>query len=294
MGGAQVLAALIIAVVLPGCSDDRRSLTVGSKNFMEQVLLGEIVAQHLEQRFRKPVERKLNLGGTLLAHQALVKGEIDLYPEYTGTAISSVLHLPSSSDPAELLARVRREYQSRFNLHWLDPLGFDNTFAMVIRRADAEEHRLASLSDAAHYSPGWTLGVGYEFQQRPDGLPKLLDTYPLTLIGRPKVMDLGLLYRALQQKQVSMIAANSTDGLLSELDVTVLRDDRKCFPPYQAAFVVRRDALQRELSLEHALQELSGKFTEETMRRLNHRVIVQHGSVQDVARQFLKDSGLLR
>lgn len=293
MGRAQALAALILVLWLPGCSDDHRPLTVGSKNFLEQVLLGEIAAQHLEHRLGKPVERKLNLGGTLLAHQALVKGEIDLYPEYTGTATSSVLNIPSSSDPGELLTRVRREYQARFNLRWLDPLGFDNTFAMVIRRADAETHRLESLSDAARYTPGWTLGVGYEFQQRPDGLPKLLATYRLPLIGSPTTMDLGLLYRALQQKQVSMIAANSTDGLLSEPDVTVLRDDRKSFPPYQAAFVVRGASLEREPSLEQALIELSGKFPEETMRRLNHLVIVQHGSVQAVARQFLKDSGLL-
>lgn len=294
MGRTQIVACLIIGLWAcwdAGCTKER-PLTVGSKNFMEQVLLGEIAAQHLEQRLGKPVERKLNLGGTLLAHQALVKGEIDLYPEYTGTAISSVLNLPSSSDPAELLDRVRREYQSRFDLRWLDPLGFDNTFAMVIRRADAEQHHFATLSNAARYESGWTLGVGYEFQQRPDGLPKLLDTYKLPLIGQPKVMDLGLLYQALQQKQVSMIAANSTDGLLSELEVTVLRDDHQSFPPYQAAFVVRRASLQREPALEQALQELSGKFTEETMRRLNQRVIVQHGSVQAVARQFLKDSGL--
>ena len=191
------------------------------------------------------------------------------------------------------LTRVRREYQARFNLRWMDPLGFDNTFAMVIRRVDAEAHHLESLSDAARYTPGWTLGVGYEFQQRSDGLPKLLATYRLPLIGSPTTMDLGLLYRALLQKQVSMIAANSTDGLLSEPDVTVLRDDRKSFPPYQAAFVVRGDSLEREPSLEQALVELSGKFPEETMRRLNHLVIVQHGSVQAVARQFLKDSGLL-
>jgi glycine betaine/choline ABC-type transport system substrate-binding protein len=292
MAGTQSLAAVILTVSLLGCSGEAPSLTVGSKNFMEQVLLGEIIAQHLEQRLGKPIGRKLNLGGTLLAHQALVNGEIDLYPEYTGTAISAVLDLPPSQDPAELLARVRREYQQRFDLHWLDPLGFNNTFAMVIRRADAEAHHLESLSDAARYSPGWTLGVGYEFQQRPDSLPKLLDTYHLPLTGTTQVMDLGLLYRALLQKNVSMVAANSTDGLLSELDVTVLRDDQACFPPYEAAFVVRGASLQREPSLKQAIEQLSGKFTDETMRRLNHRVVVQHGSVQDVAQQFLKESGL--
>src|SRR5207237_3091092 len=154
-------------------------ITVGSKNFTEQVILGEIVAQHLEHRLGRRIDRKLNLGGTMLAHQALVRGEIDLYPEYTGTALTTILKLPLAQDPAAAIALVREEYQARFGVEWIDPLGFNNTFAMVIRGEDARKNKIATLSDAARYSPGWNLGVGYEFQQRPVGLAGLLNTYNL-------------------------------------------------------------------------------------------------------------------
>ena len=279
-------------MIVAGCSDEHPRITVGSKNFLEQVLLGEIAAQHLERRLGYRIGRKLNLGGTLLAHGALVNGDIDLYPEYVGTGASAVLGLPPLKDPDELWRRVRLEYQQRYNLIWLEPLGFNNTFAMVVRRTDAERHRLGTLSDAARTPAGWTLGVGYEFQQRPDGLPNLLHTYRIPLAGAPKVMDLGLLYRALDQDMVNMVAGNATDGLLLALDVAVLDDDRHIFPPYHAAFLVRGESLQREPLLKEALQQLSGTLSDETMRRLNHEVIRQHGQVQEVATIFLRESGL--
>jgi osmoprotectant transport system substrate-binding protein len=292
MAGTKALTWLILVLVLGGCSQDHPTITVGSKNFIEQVLLGEIAAQHLEQRLGRKVERKLNLGGTLLAHQALVKGEIDLYPEYTGTALTAVLLQPPSSDPMAVFAQVKRDYQKRFGIEWLPPLGFNNTFAMVIRKADAQKYRIESLSDAMTHQPGWILGVGYEFQQRSDGLSSLLKTYHLPINGPLKTMDLGLLYRALEHQEVSMVAGNSTDGALSMLDAVILRDDRACFPPYQAAFAVRTDVLKREPLLEHVLTELSGTFTEAIMRRLNYLAVVEHRSVQEVALQFLKDHNL--
>ena len=292
MGRAQAVAAIILAVIVSGCSEERPRITVGSKNFLEQVLLGEIAAQHLERRLGYRIGRKLNLGGTLLAHGALVNGDIDLYPEYVGTGANAVLGLPPLKDPDELWRRVRLEYQQRYNLIWLAPLGFNNTFAMVVRRTDAERHRLGTLSDAARAPATWTLGVGYEFQQRPDGLPNLLQTYRLPLAGAPKVMDLGLLYRALDQEMVNMVAGNATDGLLISLDVTVLEDDRGIFPPYHAAFVLREESVRHEPLLQEALQQLSGTLSSDTMRRLNHEVILRHGQVQDVAAMFLKESGL--
>jgi osmoprotectant transport system substrate-binding protein len=294
MGRTGAVTVLIIALVLSGCSREERPITVGSKNFVEQTLLGEIAAQHLEHRLGRRIERKLNLGGTLLAHQAIVAGDIDLYPEYVGTGATAILNLASSGDTEDLLPLVRREYEARFHLRWFDPLGFNNTFAMVVRRADADRMHIRSLTDAARHPSGWILGVGYEFQQRPDGLPNLLRTYRLPLRGTPKVMDLGLLYRALEQGDVSMIAANSTDGLLLTLDVTVLVDDQNSFPPYHAAFVVRNPALIREPRLGSALQELSGKFSDDTMRRLNKDVLAQHGNVEQVAKQFFRTSGLLK
>jgi len=291
MDRTTIVAGLIASLSLAGCSG-RPAVVVGSKNFTEQVILGEIVAQHLERRLHQEVDRRLNLGGTLLAHQALRSGGIDLYPEYTGTALAAVLRQPIENDPAAVLARVRSEYQRRFQLEWLDPLGIDNTFAMVIRGADARARALQTLSDAAKVTPGWALGVGYEFQQRPDGMAALDATYGLRWTSAPRSMDLGLLYQAIEQNQVSMIAANATDGLLSRMDLTVLRDDRHAFPPYQACLVVREDTLRRIPALRAVLLELSGRFTERTMRELNYQVDGQHRAVAQVAGDFLRQAGL--
>ncbi|HEV8243189.1 MAG TPA: glycine betaine ABC transporter substrate-binding protein [Nitrospirales bacterium] len=296
MGGEKILAGLI-ASVLAGCGRDR-PITVGSKNFTEQVIIGEIVAQHVSLRLSQRVDRKLNLGGTLLAHQALVQGGLDLYPEYTGTALTSILKLSPSSIPVgggeeAVFARVKSEYLARFKILWLDPLGFNNTFAMVIRGPDARRNKIDSLSDAARYAGGWTLGVGYEFQQRPDGLPGLLKTYKLPLKRSPRTMDLGLLYKALEEKQVDMVAANATDGLLSVMDVTVLRDDKRYFPPYQAALIVRDDLLAAHPTLKDILALLSGKFSDQIMRTLNYQVDGKHRPLAEVAMTFLRASGLL-
>jgi osmoprotectant transport system substrate-binding protein len=297
MGRTEIVACVIVGLCvlagLAGCTREH-PITVGSKNFTEQVVLGEIVAQHLEHRLGHRVDRKLNLGGTMLAHQALLRGEIDLYPEYTGTALTAILKLSPTSDPAAAVALVRSEYQSRFALEWMEPLGFNNTFAMVIRGEDARKHKIATLSDAARHAPGWNLGVGYEFQQRPDGLAGLLKTYHLPIHGSPKTMDLGLLYKALEQGQVSMVAGNATDGQLSVLDALVLQDDQRYFPPYDCGLVVRPEILKDHPALRQALVELGGRFTDQTMRKLNHQVDSEHRPIRDVAEQFLRDAGLLR
>jgi len=222
-----------------------------------------------------------------------VKGDLDLYPEYTGTALTAVLKRRLSSDPAAVLAKVKAEYLSRFKIHWLDPLGFNNTFAMVIRGEDARKYQIETLSDAATHANGWTLGVGYEFQQRPDGLAGLLRTYKLPLKRSPRTMDLGLLYRALEQKQVDMVAASATDGLLSVLDVKVLKDDKRYFPPYQASLAVRADALVKHPPLKRALEQLSGLFSDEIMRTLNYQVDGKHQPVSEVAMTFLRAAKLL-
>jgi len=297
MGRTEIVACLIVGFCvlagIGGCTRDH-PITVGSKNFTEQVVLGEIVAQHLEHRLARRIDRKLNLGGTMLAHQALVRGEIDLYPEYTGTALTTILKLPPTSDRPSATALVRGEYQSRFGLQWMDPLGFNNTFAMVIRGDEARKHKIATLSDAARYAPGWTLGVGYEFQQRPDGLAGLLKTYHLPIHGSPKTMDLGLLYKALEQGQVSMVAGNATDGQLSVLNAVILQDDQHYFPPYDCGFVVRPEILKDHPALQQALGELVGRFSDQTMRKLNHQVDGEHRPVREVAEHFLREAGLLR
>jgi osmoprotectant transport system substrate-binding protein len=270
---------------LGGCKQSAHVLTVGSKNFTEQVILGEIAAQQVENRLHLKVDRSLNLGGTLLAHQALTSGEIDLYPEYTGTALTVVLKEPVNTDPVAVLARVRSEYQTRYQVEWLDPLGIDNGFAMVVRASA----NLKTLTAAA--ARPWNLGVGYEFEQRSDGLKALQSAYGLRFPATT-TMDLGLLYKALGDGQVDMIAANATDGLLSRSGLTVLSDDRHAFPPYQVSIAVRRQALERIPGLREALAELSGKLTNTTMQELNYRVDVLHRTAAETASEFLKQAEL--
>jgi glycine betaine/choline ABC-type transport system substrate-binding protein len=274
----SVLALLIL--FLSACDGTQPKVIVGSKNFSEQVLLGEILAQHLERR-GFAVERRLNLGGTLLAHEALISGQIDLYPEYSGTALMAILKMPAASDAEKI---VGREYKRRFGAEWLCPLGFDNTFAMVVRG----ESTVSTLSEAAARKTPWKVGVGYEFTTRPDGLPGLLKTYGLRTEGAPLSMDLGLLYRALEQHQVEMVVGNSTDGLIEALKLKVLRDDRGYFPSYECALVVREAALAAHPPLRAALGELAGRFSDQTMRRLNYDVDGDHRAVADVARAFLQ------
>jgi glycine betaine/choline ABC-type transport system substrate-binding protein len=280
------LSVATCAAGLTGCARGR-TLVVGSKNFTEQEILGEIAAQQLERRLGTRVSRKLDIGGTLLAHEALVAGEIDLYPEYTGTALTAILKLPAATDRNAVFDTVAKEYRARWKLVWLFPLGFNDTFAMVVRGAEARSSGLATLSQAAQRKKGWVLGVGYEFLRRPDGLDGLQKTYALPLAGTPKTMDLGLLYAALEQGQVDLVAGNSTDGLLAERDFTVLEDDRKYFPPYEAAFVVREDFFSKEPKARAALEELTGKLTTATMRKLNAQVVGSHRRPAEVASGFL-------
>jgi osmoprotectant transport system substrate-binding protein len=286
MGRAQIIACLML-LLASGCSRQRR-VVVGSKNFTEQIVLGEILAQQLERRTHLEVHRQFNLGGTMLAHEALVSGALDLYPEYTGTALTAILKEKPSSDANVVFRRVKAAYHDRWRLEWLPPLGFANTFAMTVRGETSRAERLKTISDAARSQRPWRLGTGYEFFQRPDGLPGLLRTYGLRIHDSPVTMDLGLLYQALDHDQVDMIAANSTDGLLSVLDVRVLIDDKQYFPPYECAAVVRERTLEAYPELRPALEELSGRISEPAMRRLNYDVDGKHRSVADVASMFLK------
>jgi glycine betaine/choline ABC-type transport system substrate-binding protein len=244
---------------------------VGSKNFTEQVLLGEILAQQIERRTGIPVERKLNLGGTLLAHEGLKSGGIDLYPEYTGTALTAVLKRPVLRDSGQVLEAVRHGYRE-WKLSWLDPLGFDNTFAMVVRSEDARNGGWRTLTSAARRPKPWRIGAGYEFLARPDGLAGLVKSYDLRL----------------DQSPVEMAAASATDGQLSRPEFTVLEDDRHYFPPYQCAVVIRDDLLTRYPAARAALAELSGRIPMDKMRLMNRAVDLDKRQVAEVAREFLK------
>lgn len=281
MDRTKIVGCLIF--LLASCGHKTHTIRVGSKNFTEQVVLGEIIAQHLENRLHQHIARSLNLGGTLLAQQALMNREIDLYPEYSGTALAMVLKAPKDAD-------LTGEYSRRFHLAWMAPLGIDNGFAMVVRGADARARGLKTLSDAAKLK--WTLGVGYEFERRADGLGALKSVYGFEFNGSPKTMDLGLLYKAMEQQQVDMIAANATDGILAKADLAVLEDDRHAFPPYQISIVAREKMLEEMPEARAALGELSGKFTNAKMQQLNYQVDGQHRPLAQVAQDFLQSVGL--
>jgi len=276
-----------------GCRQPPQSkLTIGSKFFTEQVVLAELLAQHIEARTGIPVIRKTNLGGTLLVHKALLAGELDLYVEYTGTALTAVLNEIPSDDPSVVYRRVKQLYAERFHLDVTEPLGFENTFAMVIRGDDAKNLHLQTLSDISAVAPRWRAGVGYEFLERPDGFPGLTARYGLRFAQPPKVMDVSLLYRALVDHQVDIVAGNSTDGLIDALNLVALKDDRHYFPPYDAVPIVRQATLARFPQLSAALADLAGKLTAADLRRLNYAVDAQHQDVAAVVREFRTTKGL--
>lgn len=279
--------------LLPSCGPPRADrIVVGSKNFTEQAILGELIAQHLEARTHLAIERRFYLAGSYICHQAILAGRIDIYPEYTGTALTAILKEKPQGDAAQVYARVKQEYAQRFGLAVTQPLGFDNTFAIVIRGADARRLNLHTISEAARYTPEWLAGFGYEFMERPDGYHGLAQTYGLSFAAPPRIMDLGLLYRALEEKQVDLVAGSATDGLIAALGMTVLEDDRHYFPPYQAVPIVRRETLARHPEVGKALDELGGKISADEMRRMNYAVDGERRDVKEVVREFLKSKGL--
>lgn len=282
-------ASLLLASLLLACGSAREErIVVGSKNFTEQVVLGELIAQHLEARTGLRVDRRFYLSGTYICHQAILAGRIDLYVEYTGTALTAILEEPPRGSRHEVYQRVKAAYAERFGLEVTEPLGFENTFAIVIRGDDARRLHLKTLSRAAAYTPEWRAGFGYEFLERPDGFRGLVETYQLRFASAPRIMDLGLLYRALKEKQVDLVAGNSTDGLIAALDLTILEDDRNYFPPYEAVPVIRKETLARHPALRRALAELAGKISAAEMRQLNYALDAEHRDVKEVVREFLR------
>ena len=292
---AFVLHNLAILVCLGSiaCGPPRQDrVVVGSKAFTEQAVLGEIIVQHLQRRTGLTVERRFYLAGTYICQQAILAGRIDIYPEYTGTALTAVLKQPAASDAASVYKRVKESYAERFNLDVEPSLGFNNTFAMVIRSDDAHRLGITTLSEAARDAHEWRPGFGYEFMERPDGYHGLVKAYDLKFGAAPRIMDLGLLYRALTSHQVDIVAGNSTDGLISALHLTPLEDDRHYFPPYEAVPIVRNQTLQRHPEVRRALEDLAGKISDQDMRRMNYAVDSQDQDAGAVARAFLQSQGL--
>jgi osmoprotectant transport system substrate-binding protein len=285
--------SFLLAALLTACGPSRENrIIVGSKNFTEQLILGEMIAQQIEAKTHLPVERRFYLAGTYICHQAILAGRIDIYPEYTGTALTAVLKEKPEGDREHVYARVKSDYEKRFNLTLGPTLGFNDTFAIEIRGDDARHFCLNSISQAAAHTPQWRAGFGYEFMERPDGYKGLAATYGLHFADSPRIMDLGLLTRALKDKQVDLIAGNTTDGLIPALDLVVLEDDRHYFPPYEAVPVIRQETLARHPEVKRALDELAGKISDDDMRQLNYAVDGQHRDVKEVVREFLRKKEL--
>jgi osmoprotectant transport system substrate-binding protein len=287
----------LMLALLCSCAPPRSSrIVIGAKNFTEQVVLGELVAQEIEALSGQRVERRFYLAGSYLCQQALVNGRIDAYVEYTGTALTAILKQPlpppGQRDAARVFAQVRDLYAQRYAVRVEPGLGFEDTFAMVVRGDDARRLGLKTISDYVKVAPDWRLGVGYEFESRPDGLPGLSAAYGLKFVGQPRTMDLGLLYRALSAGQVDIVAGNSTDGPIRALGFQVLADDRDYFPPYEAVPLVREDSLRRWPAIQVAMDRLVGKVSAEEVQAMNDAVDGQHRDVGDVVREFRKGKGL--
>ena len=290
------LAAAVLLVILGALvfwrdettSTVQSRVVVGSKDFTESVLLAEIVAQMLEAR-GVSVERQLELGGNL-PHEAMVGGTLDLYPEYTGTSFTAILRHAPISDPRALYEQVKQEYASKFSVEVSQPLGFENTFAILVRGADARQLNLKTISDAASHTPGWRAGFGQDFMSRADGYPGFSKAYGLKF-REVREMDLSLTYIALSSKQVDLIAGNSTEGRIATLDLVQLADDRRYFPPYEAVYLVRQDSLTRVPTLREVLTKLANAISTDEMRRLNSEIDEKKRDPKEVVKEWIDGKG---
>jgi glycine betaine/choline ABC-type transport system substrate-binding protein len=291
----RVSALTALALLLASCAPSHPNrIVVGSKNFTESFLLGEILAQQIEAHTNLKVERRFYLAGTYICQQAILSGRIDVYPEYTGTALTAILKQPASGAREDVYQKVKGEYERRFGLTLGPAFGFNDTFAMEIRGEDARRLNIKTLSQATAYTPKWRAGFGYEFMERPDGYRGLAATYGLHFAEPPRIMDLGLLARALKDHQIDLAAGNTTDGLIPALDLFVLEDDRHYFPPYEAVPIMRVQTLQQHPEVAQILAALSGKISDEEMRSLNYAVDGQHRDATEVVHEFLRSKGLVQ
>lgn len=297
MRSFRIISSFVAACFLLFCScspthSDR--IVIGSKNFTESFILGELMAQQIEAHTKLKVERRFYLAGTYICQQAMLAGRIDIYPEYTGTALTAILKEPISRGKQEVYQRVKSEYEGRFGLTLGPSLGFNDTFAMEIRGDEARRLNVRTLSQAAQFAPQWRAGFGYEFMERPDGYSGLVTTYGLHFSGQPRIMDLGLLARALKERRIDLAGGNATDGLIPALDLYVLEDDRHYFPPYEAVPIIRQQMLQQHPEVQGILADLAAKISDAEMQQMNYAVDAQHRDTPDVVRVFLRAKGLVQ
>jgi len=293
MDRRTVLAALGGCLVgASSCRQTVKPIVVGGKGFTEQRILGEVIAQHIERRLGGQVTRRLAFDSTRLIHDALMFREIDLYPEYSGTEVRVVIDEVPDKDPTIVLERVRRFLEQTHVVDWLKPLGIDNPFAISIPGPIARQNKISTLEDAANYSPGWAMVTFSEFEQRADGYASLMRNYRIPRRTPPITQDAASLYRPLEDNRADMVAGRLTDGLLETRDLAVLKDVKKAFAPNTACITVRYDTMAAHPPLRPALEELSGKFTTELMRKLNSEVDEKRRDPREVAAGFLDSAGL--
>src|SRR3984893_3348554 len=288
----RLFPLILVVAILTSCRTPKPQIVIGSKFFTEQVVLAELLAQHIEARTGIHVVRKTKLGGTLLFHKAMQAGQVDFSAEYTGTALTAVLNESPTGDSSAVYQRVKQLYGQRFNFEVTEPLGFENTFAMVIRGEDAQQLHLRRMSGLVPIAPKWRIGVGFEFLERSDGFRGWSERYGLRFAQQPSVMDLGLIYRALQDHKVDIVAGNSTDGVIDSLHLVILEDDRHYFPPYDAVPIIRRATLKKFPQLRGTLAELGGKVTGADMRHLNYLVDGEQRDVAAVVREYRQSHNL--
>lgn len=293
---ALVLITVALVVAIAGCQPNsghtsRGDIVIASKSFTEQDVLAELLAQQIEAKTGLRVIRQ-RLGDTLVCHQALLEGQLDAYVEYTGTAYSVVLKKPFIQDVKAVYQQVKQAYADQFDLEVMPSLGFENTFAMIIRGEDARKFNIQTLSEAEKYISQWQSGFGYEFTEREE-YRSLVKTYGLEFTKAPRLMDLGLLYRALQQGLVDFVAGNSTDGQITRSDFVILKDDKNAFPPYEAAPIVRSATLKKHPKIREAIEQLGGIITAAEMQHLNDLVEGELRDIQDVVGEFLQTKGLV-
>ncbi|HEY6764179.1 MAG TPA: glycine betaine ABC transporter substrate-binding protein [Candidatus Sulfotelmatobacter sp.] len=290
----RCFASGLLSISLLSCEGPRTNrVVIGSKNFTESLVLGELIAQEIEAHTQMKVERRFYLAGTYICHQGMLAGRLDIYPEYTGTALTAILKENPERDRGKAYEQMKAEYEKRFRLSLGPSFGFNDTFAMEIRGDDARRLKLKTLSESAAYASQWRAGFGYEFMERPDGFHGLAAAYGLHFATPPRIMDLGLLARSLKDHQIDLAAGNTTDGLIPALDLFVLEDDKHYFPPYDAVAVVRDDALARHPEVGEALAAFAGKISDREMQQLNYAVDGEKRDVRDVAREFLQKKALI-
>ncbi|SHE99161.1 osmoprotectant transport system substrate-binding protein [Desulfofundulus australicus DSM 11792] len=297
--GLLLIATLLTAVslIVAGCAGENAKsaggkIVVGSKNFNENIILGEMLAQLIEAKTDLQVERKLNLGGTLVCFNALKNGDLDLYPDYTGTGLMAILKQPVETDPDKVYNYVQEQYNKKFKLKWLKPFGFNNTYAIAVPRETAEKYNLEKVSDLVPLAGNMVFGAEQEFFNRPDGYDGLVKTYGLKF-KNTKSFETALKYQATAQGKIDVTDAFSTDGELITYDLKILEDDKKFFPPYFCTAVVRMDTLEKYPELEDTLNMLAGQISDEEMQQLNYQVAEKGRDAKEVVREFLENKGII-